>query len=46
MKQSLSLKKVVSNLLVLFFVSTYSENPFDGNNAFSKYSLEVIESPS
>lgn len=45
-QQSLSLKNDFSIFLILFFYSTPSENPFYGYSAFSRYSFEVIGSPS
>lgn len=45
-QQSRSLKNCFKSLLILFFCSTLSEKPFWFSNAFSKYSLEVICSPS
>jgi hypothetical protein len=43
--QSLSLKKVVSSLLILFLDSTESLKPFYKASADSKYSLLVIDEP-
>jgi hypothetical protein len=43
--QSLYLKKAHKSLLILFFYSMSSENPFCWTKAFYKYSLEVIFSP-
>lgn len=43
-QQSRSLKKLLSSLLILFFCSTLSENPFWLPSAFSRYSLLVIGS--
>lgn len=45
-KHYLYLKNEESNLLILFFSSTSSENPFWGAKALSKYSLGDIWSPS
>jgi hypothetical protein len=45
-QQSVSLKKLLSILLILFFCSIPSENPFYCCKAFSKYSFEVSGSPS
>ena len=45
-QQSLSLKNDFMSLLILFFCSTPSEKPFYGYNAFSRYSFEVMGSPS
>jgi len=44
-KQSLSLKKAVRSLLILFFYSTSSEKPFWGASARSRYSLELMLFP-
>lgn len=41
-QQSLSLKKCLSCLRILFFCSTVSVTPFWFSSAFSRYSLEVI----
>jgi hypothetical protein len=43
--QSLSLKKVVRSLLILFLDSTESLNPFYSANAASRYSFDVIDEP-
>jgi hypothetical protein len=37
MKQSLSLKKLISSFLMLFFLVTKSEVPFCSLSAFSRY---------
>jgi len=45
-QQSRSLKKDFMRRLILFFYSTPSEKPFCGCRAFSRYSFEVMASPS
>ena len=45
-QQSLSLKKLLRSLRILFFCSTLSEKPRWFSRAFSKYSFEEIYSPS
>jgi hypothetical protein len=44
-QQSLSVKKVLSKRLILFFYSVESENPFASLSADSRYSFDEIVVP-